>query len=303
MKQIKNTRLEASLKSVDTEEWFDLLFYRPLGYRWALFFHRLGVSPNTVTVLSIFLGVAAGILFWPANLWLNLLGMFLLVWANTYDSADGQLARLTNQKTEWGRVLDGVSGDLWFIAIYAAICLRLTSVWSVWIWVLAAVAGFFHSRQAMLSDYYRNIHLYFLRGSSGSELRNSASEYARFRSQPWRAPYIPKLFQFLYAGYTRTQERMSPSFQRFYTALQQRYADAVPDDLRRDFRAGSLPLMKYTNILTFNCRSFAIFLTVGFDCPWLYFVLELTVFNALWLYMRHRHESLCRRLIRQYHLS
>ena len=27
--------LEATLKSTDTEEWIDLLFYRPIGYRWA----------------------------------------------------------------------------------------------------------------------------------------------------------------------------------------------------------------------------------------------------------------------------
>ena len=33
----KNTGLEASLKSADTEEGIDLLFYRPIGSQWALF--------------------------------------------------------------------------------------------------------------------------------------------------------------------------------------------------------------------------------------------------------------------------
>lgn len=99
--------------------------------------------------------------------------MLLLIWANSYDSADGQLARMTGQKSALGRILDGAAGDFWFIAIYAAICLRLTPEWGIWIWLLAATTGFFHSKQAAMADYYRNIHLLFLKGKSGSELSHS----------------------------------------------------------------------------------------------------------------------------------
>ena len=52
--------LEATLKSLDTEEFIDIHFYRPIGYRWALLFNKLNVSPNSVTVASIFIGIAAG---------------------------------------------------------------------------------------------------------------------------------------------------------------------------------------------------------------------------------------------------
>lgn len=48
---------QASLKSSDTEEWFDLHFHRPLGFLWAKLFEKLGVSPNAITVASIFMGV------------------------------------------------------------------------------------------------------------------------------------------------------------------------------------------------------------------------------------------------------
>ena len=64
--------LEATLKSADTEEWIDLLFYRPIGYRWALLFRHLGVTPNAITIASIFLGIAAGILFYYNDLLINL---------------------------------------------------------------------------------------------------------------------------------------------------------------------------------------------------------------------------------------
>ena len=89
--------MEEPLKSTDTEVWIDLVVYRPIGYRWALLFRRLGVTPNAITIASIFLGIAAGILFYYNDLLINIIGMCLLVWANMYDSADGQLARRTGQ--------------------------------------------------------------------------------------------------------------------------------------------------------------------------------------------------------------
>lgn len=113
-----------SLKSMDTEEHIDLAFYRPIGFMWARSAARVGVTPNAITIASIFLGVGAGILFYYPQLWINVIGMLLLVWANSFDSADGQLARLTKQYSRLGRILDGLSGDFWFAAIYIAIVLR-----------------------------------------------------------------------------------------------------------------------------------------------------------------------------------
>ena len=181
-KENKKKELEASLKSLDTEEFIDIYFYRPIGYRWALFFKQFGITPNSVTIASIFLGVAAGILFYYNDIRITLCGIFLLIWANSYDSADGQLARLTGQKSELGRILDGTSGDFWFITIYASICLRLSTEWGIWIWGLAAITGFCHSKQAAIADYYRNIHLFFLKGKAGSELDNSYQQAELYKS-------------------------------------------------------------------------------------------------------------------------
>lgn len=290
-----NSGLQASLKSADTEEWIDLLFYRPIGYRWALLFQKLGVSPNAITVASIFLGVAAGFFFYYNDLWLNVIGMLLLVWANMYDSTDGQLARMTGQKSEIGRILDGVSGDFWFISIYAAICLRLMPEWGIWIWVLAATAGFSHSKQAAMADYYRNIHLFFLKGKSGSELDTSEQQCALYHSLTWKKDPVRKTFLWFYTDYTRSQERLTPAFQRFFAALRAKFGDEVcPQELRDRFRSGSLPLMKHTNTLSFNTRAFVLCLSLFVGLPWIYFVFELTVLNALLVYMMLRHEKLSR---------
>lgn len=285
-----NPSLQASLKSADTEEWIDLLFYRPIGYRWALFFRKLNVTPNTITIASIFLGVAAGILFYFNNLWINVVGMLLLIWANMYDSADGQLARMTGQKSELGRMLDGVSGDCWFISIYVAICLRLTPQWSIWIWILAAAAGICHSKQAAMADYYRNIHLFFLKGKSGSELDNSIQQWEIYRSLSWKKEFVRKLFLWFYSRYTYSQEQLSPRFQRFFALLRAQYGESIPTAVGQEFRLGSLPLMKYTNILSFNTRIVVLFISISVNLPWLYFVFELTVLNGLLIYMIRKHE-------------
>lgn len=300
--------IEASLKSLDTEEFLDIYFNRPIGYTWALLFKKLGVHPNVITIASIFIGIAAGIMFYFPDLKLNIIGMLLLIWANTYDSADGQLARLTGQKTQWGRMLDGFGGDLWFFSIYFCICLRFTVAhdWDteklqiIGVWLLAALSGLVcHSKQSALADYYRNIHLFFLKGKAGSELDNYKQQREIFRSLPWKHNFWWKVFIYFYGNYTQSQERMSPNFQKFFALIKEKYGDNIPQSLRDEFRQLSKPLMKYTNILTFNTRAIALFVCLFIGYPWLYFVFELTVMNILFFYMRYRHEKMCRLLYNQ----
>lgn len=292
--------LEATLKSLDTEEFIDIHFYRPIGYRWALLFNKLNVSPNSVTVASIFIGIAAGICFYFQSLAINIVGMLLLVWANMYDSADGQLARMTGKKSALGRILDGTAGDLWFISIYAAICLRLTPEgWGIWIWLLAATTGFFHSKQAAMADYYRNIHLLFLKGKSGSELSHSPQLKENFKKMKWRDGFIYKLFEAFYINYTVGQEAWTPRCQEMMNIIREKYDGQAPEWFRTAFRAKSLPLMKYTNMLSFNTRVIALFVSLFINMPWLYFLFEITVLNAMLLYMIRRHERVCAEFCKQ----
>lgn len=285
--------MASTLKSLDTEECIDIWFYRPIGYRWALLFRRLGVSPNAVTIMGIFIGIAAGVCFYYPNLRVNMVGMLLLIWANSFDSADGQLARMTGQKSPLGRVLDGFCGDVWFFTIYVAICLRLMPEWGLWIWVLAIVTGSYHSKQAAMADYYRNIHLLFLKGRAGSELSHSQAVEASYRRITWHGDFVYKLFEMFYLRYTRSQERSTPRFQEMMAVIRRDYADEAPEWFRTAFRARSLPLMKYTNMLSFNTRVIALFVSLLIDMPWLYFAFELTVLNAMLIYMVRTHEHFC----------
>lgn len=296
----------STLKSMDTEETFDLIFYRPIGYCWALIAKKLGISPNAITIASIFIGIGAGVCFYFNNLWWNLLGVFLLVWADSFDSADGQLARMTGQYSRIGRILDGLSGDIWFAAIYVAICLRenVTSEFFSahhWvIWIAAVVTGLCHATQAAMADYYRQFHLYFVKGKEGSELDSAQDLWQKYHALTWRSDFWKKLTLMFYTNYTTGQEKRTPWMQRFRKLLKQKFGEDVPTKLRTDFRSQSKPLMKYTNILSFNTRTFALFAAILiFRMPWLYFAFELTVLNIIMIYMMWRHERICRRFVEE----
>ena len=298
-----NSAYRATLKSADTEEHIDLAFYRPIGYAWACLARRLGVTPNAITIASIFLGIGAGVAFYFNDLVINVIGMLLLIWANSFDSADGQLARMTHNYSRIGRILDGIAGDIWFATIYVAICLRevVTSDFFMqhnWvIWVVAVVTGLCHAKQAAMADYYRQFHLYFLKGEDGSELEQASHLRKRLAEMSWGRNFWSKLVLTFYTRYTENQEAWTPAMQRLRTALSDKWGNGkIPQAFRDDFRVLSLPLMKYTNILSFNWRTIALFASLFAQMPWLYFAFELIVLNSLLVYMMCRHESLCRRL-------
>ncbi len=297
----KSGDFQKSLKSLDTEEWFDLVFYRPIGYRWAVMAKKFGITPNTITIASIFLGIASGVFFYFSNIWLNIVACLLLIWADSFDSADGQLARMTGQYSRLGRILDGVSGDIWFGAIYIAICLRenVTSEFFSshhWvIWIIAVVTGLCHAVQAAMGDYYRQFHLYFLKGEEGSELDSAQELWKKFHALSWKHDFWKKFTLLFYTNYTVGQEKRTPWMQRLRQEINRCFGSKVPSTFREAFRIRSKPLMKYTNILSFNTRTFALFIAVlVFQMPWLYFAFELTVLNIILIYMMVRHERLCR---------
>ena len=293
--------LKISFKSEDTEEWLDVYFTRPIGLVFALLWNKLGVHPNVITILSIFLGMLAGWMFYYPDLYHNICGVAFLMLANFCDSTDGQMARITGKKTLIGRMLDGFASDVWFFCVYVAISLRLmndtipfTDVrWGVWIWVFCTLAGVWgHARQAALADYYRQVHLFFLLGKDGSEL-NSYREQRNIYEQARRDHnWTAMAFYYNYANYCHGQEKRTPQCQQFLTHWRQH-----PDEqVRKTFLAGSRPLMPYTNILTHNTRAIALFVSALINLPWLYPLFELTVLQGLLAYMHHKHEALCSHL-------
>lgn len=321
-------QIQSTLKSNDTEEWLDTVWTRPIGYQWARFFNHFDIHPNTVTILSMIIGAVSALFFVHGSfrtegmegLIYNIIAVLLLAWANFYDSADGQLARMTGKKTQLGRILDGAAGDVWFIAIYVSIAVRfyihhdMEFGWlgledtqqNAIVATLAFVALCFfsgivcHAHQCGLSDYYRNIHLFFLKGKAGSELDNSVQQKALYDSTPWKGNFLWKAFLYTYVNYTKNQESQTPNFQRLMAKLKEKYGvtENIPQSFREEFRTLSLPMMKWANILTFNTRAIALYISCLADIPWMYLAFEIIVMTSLYFYMRSTHESFCKKLLK-----
>ncbi len=321
--------IKSTYKSDDTEEWLDRVWTRPIGYWWAKLFERFNVHPNTVTILSMIIGASSALFFAQGSyrtegmkgLLLNIIAILLLAWANFYDSADGQLARMTGKKTRLGRILDGAASEVWFVPIYLSLVYRFyvhhswefqcagiadtaQNTWIATLLLLAIVlySGFVcHSRQCGIADYYRQIHLFFLKGEAGSELDNSAQQQRLYDNTPWQGNFLWKAFLKTYINYTRTQEAKTPQFQRLMNRLRESYGttENIPQTFRDRFREFSLPLMKWTNILTFNTRAIALYILCLADLPWLYFFFEIFVMGGFCRYMRWRHERMCGQLCKE----
>ena len=284
------------MKSKEIEGPFELYVTRTPGYIWALFFRALHVHPIAVTLLSIVIGASSGYFFWMDDLRMNLIGMFLLIWANWYDCADGQLARMTGQKTLVGRLLDGLAGDIWFVCINLGLAIRMTTGWeSIWVWILLAWAGLrCHARQCAIADYYRNIHLYFQLGKSKSELDSKTKQHARMAELRWdKEGWFEKLYLFFYSAYTKGQEDQAPAFQRLKQLIDCEYDGTLPEPQRQYFLAGSRPLMKWCNIMTFDARVGVLFASLFAGLPWLYPVMESTIFEYIRFRTKRIHERLC----------
>ena len=269
------------------------------------------MHPNVITILSIFLGVGAGVMFGYTDLVHNIMGVVLLMFANFCDSTDGQMARLTGKKTLIGRMLDGFSGDVWFFAIYVAISIRLMTqnipgtetTWGMWSWVLCVVAGILcHSPQSSLADYYRQIHLFFLKGKDGSELDNSAQQKEILNNLPKKGAFWAHVFYYNYCNYCRSQEKRTPNFQRFFALWKEKSADmdaSKREALREEFLASSRKLMPYTNLLTFNLRAIVVYVSCLLNIPWAYPLFEIVVLTMMYVYMHKSHEELSDRISRK----
>ncbi|GHT19803.1 hypothetical protein FACS189429_7780 [Bacteroidia bacterium] len=291
-KNILNPTFEASLKAIEIENFFDRVFYRPVGYQIALLLRNTGVTPNMITIISIFFGVAAGWFFYPENIWQNLIGIGLLIFANILDCVDGQLARLTGIKSQVGRILDGVAGDLWFISIYSFLALRLAPyLGSGLAWTLAALAGASNLVQANITDYYKTLHLFFISLTKGEEFDSVDNIRQRLEKMP---KGINRLLYRLYLYYTILQTKITPQLQKLLALLQEKYGKDFPSEIRQQLREKSLKIIPNINLLTFNWRSIILFISLIIGQVWLYLLWEIIVLNIGMVIAVGRHEAMCK---------
>ncbi len=295
-------QIESTYKSRDVEETIDLYFYRPVGYVIANICRALRVTPNAVTIVSILIGVTGGHLLFYRSVMLNVWGFVLWVIADTLDSVDGQLARMTNHKSKFGRILDGLGGNIIFLSIYLHLLARMVDSYDVpWLLLFLVVlaGGISHSIQSALADYYRNAYLKYVVDSTKSELDDSVSIRREFEATSFAKHPIRKILLRIYLNYTVEQEAFSKNFQRLRRLIRDRFADAVPSWFSSEYRTLNKPLLKYYSVLTTNIRMILMATCVIADLVPLYFALEIVAINFVMVFVTMRQESISAFLLRR----
>jgi phosphatidylglycerophosphate synthase len=290
--------IETTYKSREVEGIVDLWFYRPVGFRVAKFFARLNFTPSAVSLIGGVFGIIAGHLYFYHLLALNLAGIFLHVVANIFDNADGQLARLTNQKSRKGRIIDSVVDHVIWVGIYLHLGLRCALSGSfVGVGLLVATAALSHALQGAAADYSRNGYLYFVKGSFSSTLDLSHHLRIEFQRLRWSQEPTRKFFLALYMNFTSQQELLAPGLQRLLLMVHRLFPEEIPPWLRVRYCDLERPMLRWWRLLMTNTRMLLLFFLLLLGQPIWYFWLELSVFNFLLVYLLWQQENASRLLL------
>ena len=163
--------------------------------------------------------------------------------------------------------------------------------------VISGVAGL--AGQQRLADYYIQVHLFFLKGEKGAELDNSKRQQEIYdQMTPETHSWAERYFQKSYIDYTKKQEKVTPQFQRLMQKLREKFgaSENIPENIRKEFHDQSLPVIFWNGLLTFNFRSFWLFVFCLLDIPVMNFVWEIVGMGLLWLYINRRHEAFCKKI-------
>ncbi len=115
--------------------------------RWLLQFSR--ITPNLVTLFTLWVSFGAGLFFAYGGYWATLMGALLSVWASILDGCDGEVARLKLQVTDFGCWLDTVCDYLYYAFVFGGMAIgfartigtRFTLLWGPLL-LLGAIASF-----------------------------------------------------------------------------------------------------------------------------------------------------------------
>lgn len=281
----------ASLKNPAVEEPIDLFVHRPLGYLVARASYPTPLSPDVLTLVSMLLGLASGACLYitvAGGPRLHGLAGALLIASAVFDCSDGQLARMRQRSSRYGRMLDGaVDAVVQLAAVPAAV------VHMVWrrgglgspgtvAWVLASLLALLAGvRHTTLYDQFKNV---YVRNTDPNphdcdDRDEIDAEWARLRATG------PVSFGtwFRFAMYRVHLTLVARTMRWIDPWIPARFADMPPYSPERaaHFRALHGRLMRAWSFFGVGTHIFALSLSVMLDRLEWYVVLRLGFFNAL----------------------
>jgi phosphatidylglycerophosphate synthase len=281
-----------SLKPLDVEEPIDVWVHRPLAYLLAWGVYRTPVSPNFITCCSIALGTSAGawmLLRPPSELWFAGLLIFL---SAVFDCADGQLARMRQSSSPFGRMLDGLAD----LAVSCAVVVG--SCWIVWhkftppLWhglmavLLVGATAATTSFHTTAFEHYKNVFVRLTHPTyKDGEDRETA--LARYNADLARYSSVERVVWKLYLYFSQRQFAFLAAFDPYTDLDYSKYparSEATAAVYRQ--RAGSL-MRLWRTWFGFGSLVFGLALFIGLGVPEYYLLFRLVLLNLFFYgYMR-----------------
>jgi CDP-alcohol phosphatidyltransferase len=194
------------LKSRDVEDPVNLWLHRPLAYAFCALVYRTSMTPNQITLIAIFLGLAAAACWFDGSPGAMLWGGILLWSSAIMDGADGILARAKRMQSAFGRALDGFADYLVGLSSVSACVYHLYATGERTLLLFALPAFLTTVIEFNAYDVYKEIWVHqtrFDRKREGHSLEdiNKLRESESVKESPW----YTRISLFLYADLTRMQ--------------------------------------------------------------------------------------------------
>jgi len=265
----------------EIEEITNLYFIHPLAGRLVPFFARLRITPNVVSITGMLFGILAAFAYYHyADVRCAITGFALMIAWHVMDGADGQLARFTHSFSYFGKVLDGISDNVTFLAVYTALALALGHKYGAWIYALVALSAVCHAIQSASYEAQRQEYEYLGRGKKPQEPppRNSSE---RTGDGPavirWLFDFLHRLF---FNGLSFPTASLTRKFRESMAAALQREPGRA-DLIRERYREVLAPQLRQWSILSANYRTLGIFICALLGAPEYYFGFEIVGFSAI----------------------
>jgi phosphatidylglycerophosphate synthase len=282
--------IEPVKRASEIEEPTNAWFFQPLSSALVPWLARARIKPNMVSVGGMIFGVAAAFFFAhyavrPSWCYIGL--VLLLIW-HVLDGADGQLARLTNTQSEFGKIIDGICDYVVFIAVYLAVTWAAAQHLGPWVWLLTVAAGVAHAVQAGAYETQRQMFDFWALNKKSAEVPDPDSVAAR--------GFAAKIA----SGYGKMQFRFSGLTRDYFDALYGFAAhkpEAMPQ-MREAYRHHFVQSVHRWGIMCANYRSFGIFIACAIGQPMLFFAWELVALGGCHILLANYQRRLNQQFLR-----
>lgn len=277
-------------RTSDIEEITNLYFVHPISSRLTPLLADLHVSPNAVSFAGMAFGILAGVSYYRyQDVRWAVAGFVLMILWHIMDGTDGQLARLTNSQSEFGKVIDGICDYTTFVAVYCALALALSAQFGGWIWVLAVSAGACHAVQSAAYEVQRQEYEYWGLDRKSAALLALNTPLPNVATASFATRVMHRLNR-LYAGVQLMVVGIPAGFDEKMAALLKAHP-AQAASIRARYRETFAPAVRRWSILSANYRTIGIFICAALSVPQYYFLFEIFGFSAILVILLSRQSA------------